>query len=97
MCKIDELKNVQPTVISLHQACNTLIPDINECETLALNNCEHQCANSDGAYTCQCDAGFTLHANGKSCNGTVNKCQAEHSCTKHPSQMQFIRTMLIES
>ena len=42
--------------------------DINECET-SNGGCEHQCKNTNGSYTCECNKGFSLNGNGKSCSG----------------------------
>ena len=43
-------------------------PDIDEC---ASNNggCQHNCANSRGTFSCSCNPGFELAANGLDCNG----------------------------
>lgn len=42
--------------------------DINEC---LINNggCHHNCSNSIGSYTCQCNDGFTSTNNGEQCTG----------------------------
>ena len=45
--------------------------DINECETLN-GGCEHQCKNTNGSYTCECNKGFSLNGNGKGCSGNFN-------------------------
>lgn len=45
--------------------------DINEC----VNNnagCDHDCINEHGSYKCVCKKGFSLTADGYSCEGT--KC-----------------------
>ena len=46
-------------------------PDINECST---NNggCAHNCANSQGSFTCSCRNGFQLASDERSCNGMWN-------------------------
>ena len=43
--------------------------DVNEC---AYDNgdCEHECINFGGSYTCKCNDGFFLQADGKSCDTT---------------------------
>ena len=45
--------------------------DINECET-SNGGCEHQCKNTNGSYTCECNKGFSLNGNGKGCSGNFN-------------------------
>ena len=42
--------------------------DVNECETLN-GGCDHQCKNTNGSYICECNAGFFLDGNGKTCSG----------------------------
>ena len=44
------------------------ISDINECD-LDTDNCEHECENTEGSYTCTCPAGYMLHTDGASCTG----------------------------
>ena len=43
-----------------------LLPFTDEC-SLGTHNCAQRCANTDGSYTCSCNSGFTLAANGRSC------------------------------
>ena len=42
--------------------------DINECE-LNTDGCDHSCSNTIGSYTCSCRDGYTLAADGRSCQG----------------------------
>lgn len=48
-------------------SCN----DINECNS---NPCQFGCTNSYGSYSCYCDSGYALDANGLTC--TAAKCSA---------------------
>ncbi len=41
---------------------NRVCIDINECEMW--NECDQSCTNTIGSYTCQCEANYTLQANG---------------------------------
>ena len=41
-------------------------PDINEC---LQGLCDQNCTNTNGSYTCNCTAGFTLDSDGHLCNG----------------------------
>ena len=43
-----------------------LLSDINEC-TGGADNCAQRCTNTAGSYTCSCNSGFTLGADGRSC------------------------------
>ena len=43
-----------------------LLSDINEC-TAGSHNCEQRCTNTAGSFTCSCNSGFTLAADGRSC------------------------------
>ena len=48
-----------------------MIIDIDECASDATNNCEQVCHNTQGSYTCDCDAvGYELDENGFTCQGT---------------------------
>ena len=42
------------------------IADINECSTRT-HNCAQRCTNTAGSYTCSCNSGYRLAANGRSC------------------------------
>jgi fibulin 1/2 len=46
--------------------------DINEC-TEGTDQCAQNCHNSIGSYTCSCDAGYTLNANGRGCDD-IDEC-----------------------
>ena len=41
---------------------------MDECE-LSLDNCSHICHDTVESYTCTCNVGYTLAADGVSCNG----------------------------
>ena len=42
--------------------------DIDECSENR-DDCEHVCANNVGSYSCTCQDGYRLDANGRTCNG----------------------------
>jgi hypothetical protein len=44
--------------------------DINECDMW--DECDQQCLNTNGSYTCQCNANYTLLANGY-CKGLTSQ------------------------
>lgn len=46
--------------------------DVNECEILN-GGCQHQCKNNNGSYLCQCNEGFFLNGNGRTCTGKLEK------------------------
>ena len=61
----------------------TMHPDINEC-TSGQDQCEHNCWNTVGSYTCSCRAGYRLdNYNGRSCHGVYFHCPLENwiQCT----------------
>ena len=41
--------------------------DVNECVSAATNNCQQICHNTEGSYTCACEHGYTLNADGFTC------------------------------
>ena len=45
-----------------------MILDINEC-AMSNGGCQHQCRNTNGSYMCQCNEGFFLDGNVKTCLG----------------------------
>ena len=49
------------------------IADIDECADDDINNCEHDCENTDGSYTCSCVEGFLLAHDEHSCHGMLKK------------------------
>ena len=58
------------------QTCwyNFLHADVNECET-GISECDQNCHNNIGSYTCSCDAGFTLKSDGLHCDGNSTRCE----------------------
>ena len=42
--------------------------DINECST-GPNNCQQVCVNTEGSFTCGCEAGYLLDSDRSSCSG----------------------------
>ena len=42
--------------------------DIDEC-TAGTHNCQQQCTNTPGSFTCGCNTGYELLANGYQCQG----------------------------
>ena len=47
-----------------------IFADIDECQ-LQLDGCQQGCTNTAGSYTCSCQAGFELNADGFTCNGNA--------------------------
>lgn len=43
-------------------------PDVDEC-TVVNGGCQQGCVNTHGSFYCQCQAGFRLHADGRTCIG----------------------------
>ena len=44
--------------------------DDDECAT-ANGGCAQTCSNTVGSFTCSCDAGYTLNADGLACDGNL--------------------------
>ena len=42
--------------------------DVDECDVLN-GGCEHQCKNRNDSFICQCNRGYSLSGDGKSCSG----------------------------
>ena len=48
-----------------------LITDINECSD-SNGGCDDDCINTIGSFFCECDSGYALQSNGKTCNGQLH-------------------------
>ena len=44
--------------------------DYNECD-FGVSNCSQKCINTDGSFRCECDEGYELNPDGKSCRGNL--------------------------
>lgn len=58
---------VHSTVVTM----SSFLTDINEC-TQGTASCDHNCLDTPGSYSCTCRPGYTLNADGFSCNGTTD-------------------------
>ena len=54
---------LKPFLFYLH------FPDIDECESNSLNNCEQLCVNLPASFFCKCRDGYELNADGRNCDG----------------------------
>ncbi|CAC5355727.1 EGF-containing fibulin-like extracellular matrix protein 1,Fibrillin-1,Fibulin-1,Fibulin-2,Mucin-like protein,Fibrillin-2,Matrilin-3 [Mytilus coruscus] len=57
--------------------------DINECQT-GTDNCQQNCINTHGSFTCSCESGHTMNSDGATCTD-INECQTgtdncQHNC-----------------
>ena len=43
--------------------------DLNECNEVGQGGCDQGCRNTIGGHDCFCEAGYTLNADGTSCDG----------------------------
>ena len=59
--------------------------DINECSDTTL--CDQICVEVKGSYRCQCENGFRLQTDGRTCAGT-----AELDHNKHNTQNRYKKT-----
>ena len=57
--------------LNTSDVCN----DINECN--GKHNCEHECVNTKGSFYCECEAGYQLTRNQRSCEDK-NECLTEN-------------------
>lgn len=64
------------SVIHIH-GLSVFVTDENECARGGTNQCAQTCINNIGSYTCSCFRGYTLNADGKTCNGESN--QEDHT------------------
>ncbi len=56
-------------VLSFCSRTDFSFADVNECERLSSNQCEHKCVNTITSYYCECNPGFTLMSDRKACRG----------------------------
>ena len=66
-------------MFNIHSKTFILVLDVNECETLN-GGCEHLCNNNNGSYACECNEGFFLDGNGKTCSGKFSMWTSFHDC-----------------
>ncbi|EDV29248.1 uncharacterized protein TRIADDRAFT_19226, partial [Trichoplax adhaerens] len=55
-----------------------LCSDFDECASSATNNCQQVCVNTVGGYTCDCQSGYQLNSDGRTCTD-INECQKSAS------------------
>ncbi|GIX67803.1 hypothetical protein CDAR_235851, partial [Caerostris darwini] len=55
-----------------HPPCELV--EINPCETKN-GGCQHRCHYQNKAVTCECEPGYVLHSNGRSCK-EINPCKS---------------------
>ena len=55
----------------IHCSYDIYIPDINECAE-DIDDCEHDCINTEGGYYCMCDDGYL--SVGSNCSGMYIVC-----------------------
>ena len=50
--------------------------DVDECDvgTDTCDDINGACANTEGSYTCSCNAEYALNADGSTCDSTLIKC-----------------------
>ncbi len=52
------------------KACCCFLPvDFNECADASTNDCDQDCTNNLGSYTCSCQDGYILAGDNKDCLG----------------------------
>ena len=47
------------------------IADIDECLEES-HSCQHTCINTNGSYVCDCNEGFALTSDGRTCRGIID-------------------------
>ncbi|XP_067136118.1 fibrillin-2-like isoform X2 [Centruroides vittatus] len=78
-CCIQALDN---SIDNTNKITNPDGQDIDECASFPNQLCAHICINTHGSYRCECNPGFVLHSNGKSCvqESSNNKCDTNNPC-----------------
>ena len=49
-------------------SCDIFYLDINECAE-GIDNCDHNCTNTEGSFNCLCRNGYELDSDGHNCSG----------------------------
>ncbi|XP_038066276.1 fibrillin-1-like isoform X2 [Patiria miniata] len=63
--------------------------DVNECQSESSNQCSQICINTVGSYRCECNTGYLLASNGRSCTD-IDECSmsrtqdCHHRCVNTP-------------
>ena len=50
---------------------SNIVVDVNECLDDVTNVCEFGCINIEGSFYCDCDLGYTLDIDERTCNGNA--------------------------
>ena len=53
---------------------NANFVDEDECSSSESNACKQVCVNVPGTYVCQCNDGFRLNDDGRTCAGEITYC-----------------------
>ena len=65
------LSNPPVMYVSRYWFTTSHLTDINECSD-SNGGCDDDCINTIGSFYCECDSGYTLQTNGKTCNGQLH-------------------------
>ena len=76
-----EIRVISLTILhhSLGDVTLNLRKDDDECATAA-HGCQHKCVNTFGSYQCQCNQGYELESDGRSCAGKSYAMYSELKC-----------------
>ena len=62
-----------------------------------MHNCTQRCIELEGGYICDCNDGYTLNDDGKSCNGTVHKFCMYSICaalSNNPTLYYYLKSFI---
>ena len=65
------LSNPPVMYVSRYWFTTSHLADINECSD-SNGGCDNDCINTIGSFYCECDNGYTLQTNRKTCNGQLH-------------------------
>jgi len=66
-----------------------MLADIDECRTDNKCSTGSTCVNTNGSYTCECPAGYSLLADQRTCDGKLVLCPRRRGALSHRSENVF--------
>ena len=76
------LKPIKFKIYKYYYKIYNIFLDMTECK-ISNGGCQHHCKNKNGSYVCECNTGFFLDRNGKTCSGKLYICNCPESSLKN--------------
>lgn len=68
-----------PSWCAYYILCVNMFSDVDECVQYA-HICSHSCRNTAGGFVCDCQPGYRLHSDGRTCNEVEEHVTGRYTC-----------------